>query len=306
MKYFAVFGKPVLHSKSPQIFNYGFYNAGFNYFYTRVLVDTGAQVVKTIRDLNLSGSNITSPFKEAVLPHLDELSGEAKNIGAVNTIINHNGFLTGYNTDPFGVIGALSEKVAELNNKKCIVFGAGGAGKAATYGLINSGADVTLTNRTILKARDIAQRYGCEYLDINDAVANINSFDIAVMALLPGIWPLKNENIKPGLVLLDAIYGQKQKNNNNIFTFIDGHRWLLYHAAECFRYFTGHKAKINILEKGLKQNLNPESVNIKFIRHDVYELLSNKQVDLLLYSDNISNENIKQIIDDEKNHAFGY
>lgn len=306
MKYFAVFGNPILHSKSPQMLNNVFQKSRFDGYYTRIWARSGNEVVKIIRDLNLSGANITSPFKETVIPHLNELSKDAENIEAVNTITNQGGVLKGYNTDPYGVTGALKETGINLKDKNCIVFGAGGAGKAAAYGLIAEEAIVTITNRTYSKANEIAVKFGCNSIHLDDAINNINDYDVIVMALLPGIWPIDNKKLKTGAVVLNSIYKKHNEglNNENNYTLIDGHRWLLNHAAECSSYFTGKKPQISILEEGIKYELNPQQVKIELIKNNVFDLLSKKSIDLLIPSDNLNQQQIKQIINEEKKHAF--
>ncbi|TVR74009.1 MAG: hypothetical protein EA408_03595 [Marinilabiliales bacterium] len=159
--YYAVFGNPVLHSRSPQLYNSMFALHGIDAFYTRILTSSAGRVCALIRGMGLAGGNVTTPFKDGVVSCVDSLSPDARLIGAVNTIVSRNGLLTGYNTDGTGVTGALLEAGHDPAGKRCMVIGAGGAGRAAAVGLVRAGADVVMVNRNIERFAGFASRLGC-------------------------------------------------------------------------------------------------------------------------------------------------
>ena len=98
-KKYAVFGNPIAHSFSPQIYKKLFSNNNFPASYTRILTDTPQKIIHFINVFNLSGANITFPFKQSIIPLLDSIADDAKEIQSVNTIVNQNGKLLGFNTD---------------------------------------------------------------------------------------------------------------------------------------------------------------------------------------------------------------
>ena len=160
---FAVTGNPVLHSKSPVIFNTIFQRLGMgdSHVYTRIAANTPAEAMFLFNELRLSGMNVTAPFKAGIMAYLDEVDDAAKTIGGVNTVVREEMGIKGYNTDFMGVTGALAARGIDLERKRCVVLGAGGAGRAAVYGLLREKASVTLVNRTYEKALAVAGDLGC-------------------------------------------------------------------------------------------------------------------------------------------------
>ena len=126
-KLFAIFGNPVSHSRSPLMHNHVFKRLGFDACYTRVHLEDGSQLKETFLALGLSGANITVPHKEAAFKACDEVRGFAKEIGVVNTIVNEEGRLIGYNTDADGFLFSIGDF---KNIKKVLLIGAGGTAKA--------------------------------------------------------------------------------------------------------------------------------------------------------------------------------
>ena len=263
-KYYAVFGKPILHSRSPQLFNSVFEKMGIEAFYTRIRALSGKDVIEIIKNLNISGANITTPFKEEVMPYLDFISDDAKLIGGVNTIVNADGKLSGYNTDHFGVTRSLIESGLKLDGLKCLILGAGPAARAAVYGLVRNGAEVTISNRTHSKAQIIANDFGCKTLEIEKINTEINGFDVMVSTLLPDANPISDVGLPSKLTILDANY---RMSNFGIYAeafdckIISGKRWLLNQAVESFKLYFGVEPDIKSMEKGLNVDLDKNSIN---------------------------------------------
>jgi shikimate dehydrogenase len=306
--FFAVFGNPVLHSRSPQLYNGLFSGDGINARYTRIHTGSGESVCEIIRMANLSGANITTPFKEEVMPFLDRLSPDAELLEAVNTIINRNGELTGHNTDAHGLTGSLKEAGIRPDGKKCMVMGAGGAGKAAAKGLMDAGADVMITNRTPGKAFEFASRTGCWFSGLEEAVKNLKSYDILVLALPPGTYPFDPGSLHEDLVIVDANYrlpSEASRNERFRGRVIRGDRWLLHQAVEAYRLFTGLNADISLMDKALKEDPDPTNISIRVIGdwqpgfHEEY-----REAYMLVDGRNKDDMELKQIIDEEKHKAF--
>ena len=306
-RYFAVFGNPVLHSKSPQLYNRLFSHDGINAYYTRIIVNSGQAVCEIIKTLGLSGANITTPFKESVIPFLDSLSPDAEKISAVNTVICRDGKITGYNTDAHGITGSLREAGLEPSGMKCMVMGAGGAGKAAVTGLLHAGAEVLITNRTPGKAKEFAEKTGCRFVLMEEAVKSLKSCDLLVLTLPPGIYPFGPEHIHAGLTIADANY-RASSGAAGIDMFplciIKGDRWLLHQAVEAYRLFTGKKADTSLMECGLKENLDPDKLNIRAIKAHGRLPVDVSGADMLIDARKLDDQQIKMIIDEEKSMAF--
>lgn len=131
----GLFGYPVEHTLSPAMHNAAFEALGLDYRYLpfRVAPAFLGSAVESVRALNMAGVNVTVPHKEAVIPFLDLVNEEAKFIGAVNTIVNDEGKLTGYNTDGRGFMKSLDEKGIVSGGKKILIVGSGGASRAISY-----------------------------------------------------------------------------------------------------------------------------------------------------------------------------
>ena len=170
----GVIGDPIEHTMSPVMHNAAFNKLGLDYLYIpfRVRKEELAQAVAGVRALNITGLNVTLPHKVAIIPMLDRLDPLAEKIGAVNTIVNHDGVLRGYNTDAEGFLQALLEHEVEPRGKNVVVLGAGGASRAISYTLAERDAHLTILNRQLelgrflLRARDGS--HGCVHAGVEE------------------------------------------------------------------------------------------------------------------------------------------
>src|SRR5713101_850654 len=139
MKLFAILGYPLDHSWSPRLLHSFFRYAGIDAAYGCFPTDSkGLQnVVDAMHKLNFVGANVTIPYKEQVIPMVGSLSGEAKHIGAVNTLLWQGAYLEGHNTDSYGFLQSLEEAKFRLEQTIALVFGAGGAARAIVYALLS-------------------------------------------------------------------------------------------------------------------------------------------------------------------------
>lgn len=144
-KLFSIFGNPVSHSHSPLMHNCVFKNLNFHACYTRTHLLNGEKLKETFFALGLSGANVTVPHKEAAFDACDEVRGFANIAGVVNTLINEEGKLIGYNTDADGFLYAMSE-FEEI--QKILIIGAGGTAKALAARFLQEKIQVTLLNRS--------------------------------------------------------------------------------------------------------------------------------------------------------------
>jgi len=209
MKLFAIFGDPVSHSRSPLMHNSVFKHCNYPACYTRVHLKNGSKLRQTFFDLGLSGANITVPHKEAAYEACDEIRGFANKVGVVNTIIEEDGRLIGYNTDADGFIYAISE-FKEIH--KVLILGAGGTAKALGAKFLEEGMEVNVLNRSqgrLVFFKDI----GCQTFNWeNFTIAN---YDLVVNTTSAG---LKDEELPAPKELLEKIL----KNTNYVADSIYG------------------------------------------------------------------------------------
>ena len=160
-KWACLLGQPIAHSLSPALHNAAFAALGIDAHYEARLVtpDDLPRAVAALKASDCLGGNVTAPHKRAVMDHLDEISDEARAVGAVNTVVNHRGRLEGSNTDAAGL--ARWMRLAEIDpaGQRALVLGAGGAAHAAVWALADLGADsIVVVNRTVERAQDLVTR----------------------------------------------------------------------------------------------------------------------------------------------------
>lgn len=266
-KIIGIFGDPVQHTLSPLIHNEAFNYLGLDYCYVafHVKKDKLKEAVEGIKALNIKGVNITVPHKEAVIQYIDELSDEAKNIEAVNTILNSDGILKGFNTDVNGFILSLKEEGILIKDKNFLLLGAGGAAKAIVYGILKEGGRVYIYNRTLSKAVAIKEKFKdfgfIEITEIDKPVTE--KVDIIVNATSLGLkkddpMPLSPMLIKPEHVYCDIVYPETplMKEAERIgCKVIGGIGMLIWQAAFAFKIWTEVEAPVEIMKKTLNKLL---------------------------------------------------
>lgn len=171
----SIMGSPF--SLSAKIHNAAYAALGLDYTFVCFGVEDPVAAVAAIRTL---GMNVSMPYKTEVMPYLDRVDESAQVIGAVNTINNVDGVLTGYNTDYLGAIRALRE-VTELSHKRIAVIGAGGAARAVVYGCLQEAAEVTVFNRSIERGAALAEDLGARWGGSVEAFT-AETFDIVINA----------------------------------------------------------------------------------------------------------------------------
>jgi len=248
-KLFAIFGDPVSHSRSPIMHNCVFKNLKYQACYTRVHLQDGKKLRDTFLKLGLSGANITVPHKEEAFNACDEVRGFANNVGVVNTIVNENGKLIGYNTDADGFILAIENYRRKFRDTPtALVIGAGGTGKALAEKLTLENINVTVLNRSS-KSADFFKKLNIDYCTWDNFELSAQ-YDLVVNTTSAG---LKDEELPAPRELIenildntsfvaDAIYGKltpflKLAQKKQI-TFKDGEDMLLGQGVLANELFT--------------------------------------------------------------------
>ncbi len=256
---YGVIGHPISHSLSPVFQNSAFSYLGLEAVYIPMDIppeklETAFRGLKAL--VNMRGLNVTIPHKEDVIHLLDEVSEEARSIGAVNTIIFEGGRAKGDNTDWVGFLKALRE-IVEPEDKRALVLGAGGASRAVVYALKRVGAEVFIWNRTYEKARKLADEFGLKA--IRDAEEAVKRMDIIVNTTSVGLkeddpWLFDYRLIRPDHTVVDIIYREThlvKMAKQAGASYQTGFPMLVYQGAESFRLWTGCEPPLKIMKKSL-------------------------------------------------------
>ena len=243
MKLFAVAGNPILHSRSPRIYAKLFRETGLDAAYFRLSARNSNELVGMVREMGLEGINVTLPFKLDLIPYLDELEAPAREAGAVNCVVKRGNRLVGANTDHIGVDKTIRAHGIDPAGRKAVVFGAGGAARAAVYALVKAGASrVAIINRTLEKARAIMPGPSVEVLSFEESGPVLKESDIC-LSCIPGPGSLTDfRSLKDGCLYMsasykDAIQGGPGDGRGPVL--IDGREWLIYQLAPSYEIMTG-------------------------------------------------------------------
>lgn len=258
---YGVVGYPVKHSLSPAMFGAAFYayNMDANYEHFEVHPDELRYFLKEVREKPIMGLSVTIPHKEAIIPLLDGVDKHARAIGAVNTVANVNGKLKGYNTDFEGARRAL-EEASDLTGKKILIIGAGGAARAITYACAQAGADVTVLNRTIKKAQELAEDFGVKAGALSEI--SMHRPHILIHTTSVGMAPNLNESLVPpdffmkGMVVMDIVYNPPETRlvkdaKKAGCRIVPGHKMLLYQGEKQFEIWFKKKPRTDKMEEAL-------------------------------------------------------
>lgn len=269
----GLIGWPIKHSPSPAMHNAAFAELGLDWTYVLIPTQPGqlTQALKELLAKNFVGSNVTMPHKQAVIPHLDELSVAARLIGAVNTIHIRDGKFYGENTDAIGFLNALQESGHDPQGMRVALLGAGGAARAALFSLLQAGTSkITVINRTVERAAalvaDLAQVFpasnlGFEPPNPETLAALQGQVDLVVnatsMGMLPQVdaspWP-DQVAIPAGAIFYDIVYyplqtlflrraqeaGQKTVN---------GVGMIVHQGAAALKIWTGQQAPLETMRQ---------------------------------------------------------
>ena len=270
---FGIIGNPVGHSLSPLVHNRSFVTQGINAVYVPFQIE-GTDVADFIRlapELGLQGLSVTIPHKVAVIDLLTKADPAVEKIGACNTIIfRPGGQRLGYNTDYIAAItgievafgGNIADDESVLKNQKALVLGAGGAGMALAYGLVQRGAMVTVTDADPLRAVELAKHLGCEY--VKWEMRESMSVDILVNCTPLGMYPNINDtpyakkSLRSSMLVFDSVYNPEhtllitstQEKGCKVVTGIE---MFVGQACYQFKLFTCYKASASKIRTLLKE-----------------------------------------------------
>ncbi len=278
-KIVGVIGHPIKHSHSPMMHNYAFNKVGLDYVYLPFDIASVnlKDALKGMVALGIAGFNVTVPHKERIVEYLDELSDSAKIVNAVNTVVNENGKLYGYNTDVNGIIETLEQYKNIISGKTVTVIGAGGAARAVIYALISSFnvKKINIINRTIERAESLKDYFSSKMLfdeiktyelippDVTDVLAKSK---LIVNASSIGMSPEEDdspttipESFNSKQVVFDIVYNPRKTKLLSIAesqgaTVVNGLNMFIEQGAKAFELWTNEKMPVEKITEILNKD----------------------------------------------------
>ncbi len=269
-------GNPVEHSMSPKMHNAAFQKLGLDFIYLALRVDNNRvkEAIEGLRAMNIKGANVTVPHKINAMQYLDEIDPIAQNIGAINTILNNNGYLFGTNTDGIGAIRSLNEEGIDFNNKKIVMVGAGGVARPISYNLAPKVKEFVLFDIVPSSVETLTSELN-EKIDGSirgfksdpEVIANeVKDADIFINATPIGMHPNIDESILPkelhreDLVVFDVVYNPletkllKDAKTAGAKT-VSGVMMLVYQGVAAFELWTSQKAPVDLMKQMVLKGL---------------------------------------------------
>lgn len=279
-KIIGVIGHPIKQSFSPLMHNISFELSGLNYLYLPFDVPPAAlkDAMKGMNALGIKGFNVTVPLKEKVLPLLKDVSEEASIIGAVNTIVNDEGTLRGYNTDVHGVIESLLPYKDEIAGAKVAVIGAGGAARGVIYALIRTFkvGQITIINRTDQIGESLKEYFSAKMLFTEikslplvppDLVETFRDSKLIVNTTSMGMYPNVDdsattikESFMKGQIVFDVVYNPVKTKllrlaESQGAAIVTGLKMFVEQGAKSYELWTGQKMPIDKVYKAIESYL---------------------------------------------------
>lgn len=276
----TLIGNPVEHSMSPKMHTAAFKKIGMDAIYiaTKVEGDKVEDAVKGIRALNFLGANVTIPHKVATMEFVDEVNPIARDIGAINTIINEGGYLRATNTDGLGFMRSLKEANISLKNERVVMMGAGGVARAIAFVLLSEIKELLLTDIKKEVAKKLLSKLQNSFGDkviyfentkkelkqaVEGARALLNCTPVG-MAPQSDKTPAPSEYLRSDLIVFDAVYNPLEtlliKNAKALGApTITGVKMFLYQGVEAFERWTKKKAPADLMEQMIIEGLTGKS-----------------------------------------------
>lgn len=256
-------GNPVRHSLSPIMHNAALAALAVKGHYSAFCVSDIGAAVSGIRGMNIRGASVTIPFKRTVMEYLDAIDPDAFALGAVNTIVNDEGHLTGYNTDWSGLVQALKTETS-IAGKTFVILGAGGTARAAAYGIRKEGGDVMIANRSAVTGVALAEEIGCPFYSLK-MLKKVRA-DGLIHTTPAGMHPNVEASIveaswlKRFEIVMDVIYNPLQTKlladaaAQGCRT-VSGLEMFVHQGAAQFQLWTGLDAPVALMKKVVRERL---------------------------------------------------
>ncbi len=272
----GVIGDPIEHTLSPIMHNAAFNALGLDYVFLAFKVKTAEveTAIDGMRALKIRGLNVTMPHKTSVIKHLDRVDLSAQIVNSVNTILNKENLLFGFNTDGIGALKALKENGVQLKGRKVLLLGAGGAARAIAYTLAKEADELAVLNRTVKQAQELARllqkslnkKVVAGSLSPKDIQSSIRDSDILVNATSVGMKPKTDESpipsklLRSNMAVMDIVYNPLEtklaKEAKEMGAkVVSGVEMLIYQGAESFTLWTGKAAPVEVMKQAALNHL---------------------------------------------------
>jgi shikimate dehydrogenase len=272
----GVIGEPIEHSLSPIMHNAAFQAVGLDFAFLafRVKPAEVESAVNGVRALNIRGLNVTMPHKTAIINHLDRVDLSAQIVNSVNTVLNKENLLFGFNTDGVGAVKALKENGVELKGRKVLLLGAGGAARAIAYALAKEADELAVLNRTVKQAQAMARlleksfnkKIASGSLSPSDVETNIRDSDILINATSVGMKPKSDDSpvapkmLRRNMAVMDIVYNPIETRLSKDAKaagaeVISGVEMLIYQGAASFEIWTGKSAPVEVMRQAALSHL---------------------------------------------------
>lgn len=272
----GVIGEPIEHTLSPLMHNAAFETLRLDYVFLafRVKPAEVESAVNGMRALNIRGLNITMPHKSTIIKHLDRVDLSAQIVNSVNTVLNKENLLFGFNTDGVGALKALKENGVELKGRKVLLLGAGGAARAIAYTMAKEADELAVLNRTVKQAQALAKlleksfnkKISTGSLSPTDIQSNLKDSDILINATSVGMKPRAEESpvplklLRSNLAVMDIVYNPLEtklaKDSKAAGArVVSGVEMLIYQGAASFELWTGKSAPIEVMRQAALNHL---------------------------------------------------
>ena len=265
---YAVIGDPIDHSLSPNIHNAAFRHLKLDHTYIAYKIPAGelSAGIEALKAIKIAGFNVTIPHKIEMMKFLDEMDTTCKIIGAVNTVLNEDGKLKGYNTDMIGFLDPIKKKNLTIKDSQVLLLGAGGAARAIVTAMVKEkSGKITIVNRTLENANrlaEFAKKIGgdADTVSIQEANKLITDYKFIINSTSIGMRnepsPISTENISKDSIVYDIVYQPIntdliKKSKENGATIIYGYQMLLSQAACSFEIWHKMEAPYDVMKKTL-------------------------------------------------------
>jgi shikimate dehydrogenase len=268
MKIFGIFGDPIEHSLSPAMQNAALRALGEKacYHAFRVAGDDLSDALLGARAMGFAGLNLTIPLKEKVL-ELDLLETDplARAIGAVNTVSFREQGMVGHNTDGWGALLALQGASVAVRGRSVLIIGAGGAARAIAYTLAQEGAEISITNRSLKRAEELAARVGAIGFCLGDLARLAAQADIIINCTSVGMREgdprlLDGRLLQSRQAVFDIVYNRQTQLLEDAraagAVAVDGVMMLVHQGAKALQIWTGKKAPVDVMERAVREALS--------------------------------------------------
>ena len=249
---------PAGHTLSPAMHNAAYEQMGLDLVYLSFDVENVEDALAGMRSLGIKGFSVSVPHKVEIMRHLDEIDPAAVTIGAVNTVVNKDGYLIGYNTDVDGIRSSFGENGVDIKGQKVLLLGAGGAARAVAFVIKELGGELVILNRTSSKAEALAREFDAGWGNIEEA--GEREADVVINSTSVGMHPKEDEtpivakSLKPGMTVFDIVYNPlktlllTEAEEVGCKT-INGMNMLVYQGARQIELWTGSWPPVEVMKK---------------------------------------------------------